>query len=100
MQEGARRAGAEVPGGPASTTDQDALWQLAPDGARVGFVASPRGVAMLERGALAIDALITGAPDLAPLRHRLEQAWTRVIDFLIRPDRRFRRPRPGAAESC
>lgn len=46
--------GVEAPAAPASTAEQDALWQLAPDGAQIGVVGSPRGLAMIERGAVAI----------------------------------------------
>ncbi len=53
-------------GGPPSTTDVDALWKLAPDGAMVGVVASPRALAMLEHAWLDIDTFMKSAPDLAP----------------------------------
>lgn len=70
--------GVEAPSGPASTAEQDALWQLAPDGAQVGVVGSPRGLAMIERGAIAIDAMLAAAPDLAPLHRKVLEAWTRA----------------------
>jgi len=50
---------------PATTKEQDALWALAPAGTRSGMVASPRGVALLERGALALRALLASSPDFA-----------------------------------
>jgi hypothetical protein len=70
--------GVEAPAAPASasTTEQDALWQLAPDGAQFGIVGSPRGLAMLERGAIAIDAMLAAGPDLAPLHRKVLEAWT------------------------
>ncbi len=64
------------PTAPASTQDLDALWRLAPEGAKVGFVASPRGVAMLERAAIAIQTLLDAAPELAPARDKLAQSLT------------------------
>lgn len=70
--------GAQAPGASPSTGEQDALWQLAPDGAMFGMVASPRGLAMIDRGAIAIDAMLAGAPDLAPLHRKLLDAWTRA----------------------
>ncbi|HEX3478637.1 MAG TPA: hypothetical protein VHT91_26625 [Kofleriaceae bacterium] len=70
--------GVEAPAAPASTSEQDALWQLAPDGAQIGVVGSPRGLAMIERGAVAIDAMLAAAPDLAPLHRKVLEAWTRA----------------------
>jgi type IV pilus assembly protein PilA len=68
--------GVEAPAAPASTAEQDALWQLAPDGAQIGIVGSPRGLAMLERGAVAIDAALASAPDLAALHSKVLEVWT------------------------
>jgi hypothetical protein len=65
-----------VPTAPVSTQDQDALWKLAPEGATLGFVASPRGVAMAERGIIAIHALLATAPELAPINRELERGLT------------------------
>lgn len=67
--------GVKPPAAP-SLSEQDALWQLAPDGATFGIVASPRGLAMIERGALAIDAMLAGAPELAPAHRKILSAWT------------------------
>lgn len=64
---------------PASGADLDALWRLAPEGASVGFVVSPRGVAMVERAAAAIQALLAAAPELAPARNALSQALTQGL---------------------
>jgi type IV pilus assembly protein PilA len=69
----------EAPKPPASTAELDALWALAPKEASFGFVASPHGLAMLERGAIAIDALLEVAPDLAPLRGKLDEALRRDV---------------------
>lgn len=68
--------GVEAPAALPPTAEQDALWQFAPDGAMIGVVGSPRGLAMLERGATAIDALLARAPELAPLHRALQEAWT------------------------
>jgi hypothetical protein len=72
--------GVEAPAAPAPapSAEQDALWQLAPDGAQLGIVGSPRGLAMLERGAIAIDAMFAAAPDLAPMHRKVLEAWTRA----------------------
>jgi hypothetical protein len=64
---------------PSSTKDLDALWALAPDRATLGLVVSPRGVAMLERAVLAVQALMNGAPDLGPARQALEQELTELV---------------------
>lgn len=74
-----KEAAAPGASAPASTTDQDALWTLAPDGARFGLVVSPRGVAMIERAAIAVEALLDAAPELAPVRDQLQKALTRGI---------------------
>jgi len=63
---------AEAPAAPSSTQELDTLWALAPDGATLGFVASPHGIEMLERGALAIQAALAAAPELADARRKLD----------------------------
>ncbi|HEY0192686.1 MAG TPA: hypothetical protein VGC42_16315 [Kofleriaceae bacterium] len=62
------------PGEPPSTKDQDTLWQLAPQGAKLGLVLSSRGVTLLEHGALALRGLLAVAPDLAELKQQLDAA--------------------------
>jgi hypothetical protein len=62
-----------------ATKDLDALWALAPEGATLGIVASPRGTAMLERTALAVQAVLAGAPEIAPFRGELEQTLKEMI---------------------
>jgi acetyl esterase/lipase len=57
---------------PAAAADErDALWALAPAGARVGVVVSPHGLAMLEHGALALQELLASSPDFAADNARL-----------------------------
>jgi len=51
---------------PTSTAELDALWALAPDGAKMGFVVSPRGLAMIEHAWQDIEAFVKTAPELAP----------------------------------
>jgi hypothetical protein len=85
------------PRAPSSTADQDALWALAPEGARVGVIASAHGLAMLERGALALEALIDSAPELEPVRHQLAQALSTVGAAELRLREFGLDPRGGAA---
>jgi hypothetical protein len=59
--------------GPESTADADALWALAPAGARGGLVASPRAVTMAEHAVADLRAMLTGAADLAEWRQSLEE---------------------------
>ena len=66
--------GVASPVQPMATAEQDALWKLAPEGAIAGFVASPRGVELVERAVLAGRALLATAPELAPLAQKLEAA--------------------------
>ena len=65
-------AGTSSPSAPASTKDQDALWALAPAGTKVGIVASPRGVKLLEEGALALKEWLAVMPELAAAKAKLE----------------------------
>lgn len=43
----------------------DALWKLAPEGATLGFVITPRGLAMLEHGWQDLHAFAQKAPEMA-----------------------------------
>jgi hypothetical protein len=52
--------------------DADALWSLAPEGARIGVVATPRALAMLEHGWQDLHAFVANAPELAPLAQQLD----------------------------
>ena len=70
--------GAASPAPPASATEQDALWKLAPDGAIAGFVASARGVELVERALLAARSLLATS-DLAPLSQPLEDMLRKEI---------------------
>src|SRR2546428_2329659 len=56
------------------TGEADALWALAPEGATFGFVATPRAIAMTEHAWQDIRAFLAGAPELAEIRDKLEQA--------------------------
>jgi type II secretory pathway pseudopilin PulG len=78
----------ETPAGVASTTEQDALWKLAPAGASLGLVASPRGIAMAERYLAGSAAVQAAAPELASM--------FRPFDDLLREA--IGTPRPVLAE--
>lgn len=58
-------------GSPASTAEIDALWALAPEGATIAIVASPRAVAMAEHGWQDVRVLLASAPELAPINMML-----------------------------
>jgi type II secretory pathway pseudopilin PulG len=64
---------------PASTAEQDALWKLAPDGAIVGVVASPRALTSLENGWLAVRKLIATSPEMARAATRIENDLTKAF---------------------
>ncbi|HEX4452065.1 MAG TPA: hypothetical protein VH143_14400 [Kofleriaceae bacterium] len=53
-------------GAPSSTTDQDALWKLAPSDTMFGAIASPRALAMLEHAWGDLRALMASTPELEP----------------------------------
>src|SRR5687767_1913631 len=57
-----------------ATTDQDALWALAPDRTVIGLVMSSRGVARLESAALDLQKWFAAAPELAPFHASLDDA--------------------------
>ena len=66
-------------GAPASTADADALWAMAPEGATVGVVASPRAIGMAEHAWLDVRALLATAPELAPLDAMLGAQLTEAL---------------------
>src|SRR5215470_12674324 len=55
--------------------DADALWDLAPDDAQLGWVATPRAVQLAERAVAAVRKLAAD-PDLAPIRPAIDAAFT------------------------
>src|SRR5450432_2304176 len=61
-------------GEPASTAEADALWKLAPEGAIVGVVVSPRAMQMTEHAWQDIHTFIATSPELEPVAAELEQA--------------------------
>ena len=54
--------------------DREPLWALAPAGATFGLVVSPRGVALIERAAVAVQELLGSSPDFAALNGELLHA--------------------------
>jgi hypothetical protein len=73
-QEHAARV-SSAPTAPAAGVDErDALWALAPEAARFGVVASPRGSGMLVRGALAVQDLLASSADFATVNAELMHA--------------------------
>ncbi len=70
----------DVPGGaPASTADADALWAMAPEGATVAVIASPRAIGMAEHAWLDVRALLATAPELAALDAMLGAQLTQEL---------------------
>ena len=61
-----------------STAESDALWILAPAGARGGIVLSPQAVAMFESGSVALRAFIAKAPELAAAKDKIDFALTQL----------------------
>ena len=56
---------------PSTPSASDQLWGLVPAGARGAIVISPNGVAMLERGAIAVQSLFDSSPDFAVAKQQL-----------------------------
>jgi hypothetical protein len=67
------------PSAPATTAEQDALWALAPEGALGGMIVTPAALAKIERGMVSIDKLFATAPDLAPFKAKMEEAFQDVL---------------------
>lgn len=57
----------------ASPKDADALWALTPEGAQLGIVITPRGLAMVEHGWADLHAFVDKAPDLKPVAQLMDQ---------------------------
>lgn len=55
-----------------SPKEADALWALTPEGARLGIVATPRALAMLDHGWADVHAFVDKAPDLAPIAKAMD----------------------------
>jgi hypothetical protein len=70
---------AQLPSAPASTSDVDALWALAPDGATMGIVVSPRGLTMAEHAWQDIMSFVKSVPELAPSMPKLQQALQKEL---------------------
>jgi hypothetical protein len=66
------------PVAPSSSAATDALWALAPAGARGGLVASPRAVGVAEDTFAMVRAFLDATPDLAPLKQQLDEALLRT----------------------
>ena len=72
-------AATATPAAPAPPDDRDRLWALAPEGATFGVVVSPRGVAMIERGAVAVQELLGSSADFASIHSELMHELLRVL---------------------
>ena len=59
-------AASTAPGPPASTTDADALWAMAPEGTTVALVVSPRALALTEHAWIDLRAFLAAAPSPSP----------------------------------
>jgi hypothetical protein len=68
-----------APAAPVQPDERDALWALAPEAATFGLVASPRGVAMVERGVLAVQDLLGSSVDFASINGELMHALLRTV---------------------
>lgn len=61
-----------------SPKDADALWALAPEGAQVGVVVTPRGLQLLEGGAQTVFDTIAKVPELAFVKAQLDGAMAEI----------------------
>jgi hypothetical protein len=64
------------PPGP-SGADADALWDLAPDDTEVGWVATPKALRLVERGAITLRKLAAD-PELARLTPQIDAAFAEI----------------------
>lgn len=58
----------------ANVRDADALWALAPPGARVSLVATPRALRLADGALASLRELLAVAPELSPLRRLVDDA--------------------------
>jgi len=69
-----------------SPKEADALWALTPEGAQLGLVETPRGLAMLEHGWADLHAFVDKAQDLKPIADMMDAqlaALTGTADFKL-----------------
>jgi hypothetical protein len=73
-----KEAGPPAPAGPVSTTEQDALWKLAPRGALGGLVISSHGLQMIEHAWGDLDAMVHASPELADFAKKMDDQLQRA----------------------
>jgi hypothetical protein len=73
-----KEAGPPAPSGPVSTTEQDALWKLAPQGALGGMVVSSHGLQMIEHAWGDLDAMVHATPELADFAKKMDDQLQRA----------------------
>src|SRR5690606_22225953 len=86
-----------APKSPSSTEAREALWKLAPEGAKGGIVVTPAGLTALERGWLAIKKLYATTPGLASIAAEMDAQLTEkfgspdvtLADVGMAPDKGF-----------
>jgi len=64
---------------PAAPDERDRLWALAPEGATLGIVVSPRGVAMLDRAVTTAQDVLTSSADFAALQAEVMHGLMRAF---------------------
>jgi hypothetical protein len=76
---GCKKDSSPSPTAPPSTAEVDALWKLAPEGANLGIVVSPRGMAMAEHAYGDVIKFLATTPDLAPQLARFHDSLNATI---------------------
>ena len=71
--------GPPAPAPPASPAGPDALWAMAPDGATLGVVVTPRAIAMADHALADIRAGLHAAPELAAMSAKVDAALTEAF---------------------
>jgi hypothetical protein len=70
---------AAAPAAPVAPDERDLLWALAPEGATLGVVVSPRGVAMIERAVTTAQDVLTSSADFAALQAEVMHGLMRAF---------------------
>src|SRR5262245_47148273 len=68
-----------APAAPAVPDERDLLWALAPEGATLGVVVSPRGVALIDRAVTTAQDVLSSSADFAAIQAEVMRGLMRAF---------------------
>jgi hypothetical protein len=68
-----------APAAPATPDERDLLWALAPEGATLGVVVSPRGVALIDRAVTTAQDVLSSSADFAAIQAEVMRGLMRAF---------------------